>query len=109
MESRLRLRILDAGLPRPVCQHPVFDGPEPWPSFRLDLAWPASRVAAEYDGAHHLGSAKQRNDHRRHNRLRELGWRVFVFTAADVYHRADRIRALLAGALTTASSGKRCS
>jgi hypothetical protein len=38
MESRLRLRVIDGGLPRPELQRPVFDGLHE--RHRLDLAWP---------------------------------------------------------------------
>jgi len=44
---------------------------------------------------HHLDPAAQRADHERRNRLRVLGWRVFVFTAADVQVRPERIAAVL--------------
>jgi very-short-patch-repair endonuclease len=98
MESRLRLRVLDAGLPRPVTQHWVG-------GFRLDLAWPELRVAAEYDGAVHDGRAATRADRSRHNALRALGWQVFVFTDVEVYRRPGRIddvlRPALAGQLTS--------
>src|SRR5205809_205362 len=48
MESRSRLQLLDAGLPRPVAQHPVrlLDGR--W--VRLDLAYPERLLAVEFDG-----------------------------------------------------------
>jgi very-short-patch-repair endonuclease len=95
MESRLRLRILDAGLPRPVTQYVV--GP-----YRLDLAWPAVRIAAEYDGAVHDGRAATRADRARHNWLRAHGWQVFVFTDVDVYRCPERIGALLGPALGAA-------
>jgi very-short-patch-repair endonuclease len=92
MESRLRLCVLDAGLPRPSTQYWV-DG------CRLDLAWPCCRVGAEYDGAVHDARAAIRADRARHNRLRELGWEVFVFTDVDVYRRPERVAALLRHAL----------
>lgn len=93
-ESRLRPRVLDAGLPPPACQYPVSGG-----RYRLDLAWPESRVAAEYDGAVHDGRAASRADRARHNALRAAGWRVFVCTDVDVYREPERIGALLAQAL----------
>jgi very-short-patch-repair endonuclease len=98
MESRLRLRILDAGLPRPVTQHWVG-------SYRLDLAWPELRVAAEYDGAVHDSRAATRADRARHNQLRARGWEVFVFTDVDVYRRAARIGSLLGSALASRAAG----
>ena len=88
MESRLRLRIVEAGLLRPVTQYPVG-------GYRLDLAWPRCRIGAEYDGAVHDGRAAIRADRFRHNRLCGLGWRIFVFTDVDVYGHPERIGALL--------------
>jgi very-short-patch-repair endonuclease len=79
-----------------VCQYPVSGG-----RYRLDLAWPESRVAAEYDGAVHDGRAATRADRARHNALRAAGWRVFVFADVDVDvdRQPERIGALLAQAL----------
>jgi very-short-patch-repair endonuclease len=98
MESRLRLRILDAGLPHPVTQYPVG-------RYRLDLAWPGWRVAAEYDGAVHDARNVTRLDRARHNGLRALGWQVFVFTDRDVYRQPEVIGAVLAPALGRQSAG----
>jgi hypothetical protein len=48
MESEARLVMFDGGLPEPVLQYAVLDlHGRIW---RLDFAWPALRVAAEYDG-----------------------------------------------------------
>ena len=47
-ESQLRIRLVLAGLPRPVAQHPV---PVPGDTvLHAGLAWPEHRVAVEYDG-----------------------------------------------------------
>jgi len=61
-ESRMRLLwILDAGLPRPLCNQPIFgrDG-------RLlgiaDLFDPIAGVVGEYDGAAHRGRERRRHD-----------------------------------------------
>jgi hypothetical protein len=56
-ESRLRVRLVLAGVPQPVTQYVVMhDG-----RFvaRTDLAWPDQKVAVEYDGLWHVGSARQ--------------------------------------------------
>ena len=47
-ETRLRLGVVDAELDGWICQWEVFGG-----RYRLDMAWPRWKVAAEYDGAHH--------------------------------------------------------
>ena len=49
-ESRLRVRLVFSGIPRPVLHHPLAaDGPGRDPAFRLDMAWPAFHVALAYD------------------------------------------------------------
>lgn len=78
-ESRTRLAIEDAGLPRPVPQHWVTVGGRP--VFRLDLAYPHARIAVEYDGREfHEGDEQVRKDRARRRWLRERGWTVIVLT-----------------------------
>ncbi|TDC42507.1 hypothetical protein [Micromonospora sp. KC213] len=78
-ESHLRARLVLAGLPQPVTQHPVR-----LPSglvLHPDLAWPEFRVAVEYDGGWHA-SAEQLNRDRQHlNQLVGSGWLVLHVTA----------------------------
>ncbi|MEV4656151.1 hypothetical protein [Micromonospora sp. NPDC049301] len=78
-ESRLRVRIVLAGLPPPVTQFVVErDG-----RFvaRLDLAWPHLRVAVEYDGLWHHDPEQFHRDRRRLNRLLGEDWIVLHVTA----------------------------
>jgi very-short-patch-repair endonuclease len=91
-ESQLRLAILDAGLPCPTPQHVVvIDGCE----FRLDLAYPAHRVAVEYDGQEfHSGTEQLAHDVRRRQLLREAGWSVIVVERGDF--SGDRLPTWLA-------------
>ncbi|MFJ6196009.1 hypothetical protein [Micromonospora sp. NPDC092111] len=78
-ESHLRVRLVLAGLPRPVAQHPV----------RLssglllhpDLAWPQFRVAVEYDGHWHADPDQLHRDRRRLNQLVAAGWVVLHVTS----------------------------
>ncbi|MDF9878054.1 hypothetical protein [Cellulosimicrobium cellulans] len=87
METRLRLRLVDAGFPCPVVGADVFDDDGRWLA-RPDLCWPDLRIALEYDGQHHLTSARQRlNDVARQEELERLGWRVIVLFAYDVLGR----------------------
>jgi len=78
-ESRLRVRLVLAGLPRPVAQHPVRlpSGATAHP----DLAWPALRVAVEYDGQWHADAGQLHRDRRRLNQLTAAGWVVLHVTA----------------------------
>jgi hypothetical protein len=98
MESRLRLRVLLAGLPEPVVQYEVRDGRGHFVA-RLDLAYPQQMVGLEYDGDHHRERATFRHDAVRLNRLRLLGWTVLRFTADDVLHNSDRMLAQVRAAL----------
>jgi hypothetical protein len=99
METRLRLIIVFAHLPRPVSQLNVFDPAGRFVA-RLDLAYEAEKVAIEYDGAFHW--EQRRADDRRRDALRALGWIVLVFSAHDVYQEptsvARRVEAALARA-----------
>jgi len=80
-ESQLRLAIRDAQLPCPVSQYVVVvDGYE----FRLDLAYPAHRVAVEYDGEEfHAGEEQGHRDARRRQLLGDAGWTVIVVRRGD--------------------------
>ena len=80
METRLRLVIVDGGLPRPVAQFEVRDAAGRLIG-RVDLAYPEWRIAIEYDGDHHRGRVAYRDDQRRANALRVAGWTVLRFTA----------------------------
>jgi very-short-patch-repair endonuclease len=82
-ESRLRLLLVDAGL-RPVSQHDVV-GPDGRWLARVDLAFPAARVAVEYDGrAVHEREDVFARDRQRQNALVRAGWVVLRYTAGDL-------------------------
>ncbi|TDC78058.1 hypothetical protein E1193_21420 [Micromonospora sp. KC606] len=77
-ESHLRVRLVLAGLPRPVTQLPVH-----LPSGLIlhpDLAWPEFRVAVEYDGAWHADPDQLHRDRRRLNQFAGAGWFVLHVT-----------------------------
>ncbi|MFI7247198.1 endonuclease domain-containing protein [Micromonospora chalcea] len=65
----------------------------------MDLAWPALRLAVEYDGDHHRERAHFRRGVARLNALRAAGWVVLRFTADDVLRRPDATVALVRQAL----------
>ncbi|MEU1888153.1 hypothetical protein ABZ491_22030 [Micromonospora rifamycinica] len=78
-ESRTRVRLVLAGLPRPETQWVVTaDG-----RFvaRLDLAWPQFKVAVEYDGLWHNDADQFHRDRRRLNQLLGGEWIVLHLTA----------------------------
>ncbi|MEV1147441.1 DUF559 domain-containing protein [Micromonospora sp. NPDC049799] len=105
METRLRLLLLDAGLGPIVAQHDVLDARGRFVG-RVDLAWPALRVAVEYDGDHHRERAHFRQDVARLNALRAAGWLVLRFTADDVLRHPARTIALVTGALRERRLGR---
>ena len=82
METRMRVELLTAGLPRPEAQHNVYDGHGGFVG-RLDLAYPDARLGVEYDGADHW--KQRREDDRRRTKMREQGWEVLVYSADDVF------------------------
>jgi hypothetical protein len=84
-ETWLRLRILDAGFPRPTAQICVYDDRGRL-VYRLDLGWPDLMVAIEYDGEEfHSGLAADRADEYRRRRLaKEFGWQVIGVGRGDV-------------------------
>jgi very-short-patch-repair endonuclease len=90
MESRMRWRFIDGGLPAPDLQVRVMDGET---SRYLDTGWPDRRVGAEFDGLEaHMTARQLQEDRRRHNWLTDRRWKLLHFTAADVYRRpADMI------------------
>ena len=77
METRRRLLLVLAGLPRPLVNVPLRDA-----LARADLCYPDQRLVIEYDGATHRDIVGA--DDRRQNRLINAGYRVIRFTASDV-------------------------
>lgn len=78
-ESRVRVRLVLAGLPKPETQYVLADKGQ----FiaRLDLAWPEFRVAVEYDGLWHDDPDQFHRDRQRLNRLLGGDWIVLHVTA----------------------------
>ena len=93
METRLRLLLVLAGLPRPQVQVPLHDDKGRFIG-RPDLYYPEQRLALEYDGAIHRETMTA--DHRRQNRLINAGYRLLRFTAADVLSNPDSVVLLVA-------------
>ncbi len=105
-ESRLRLLLVLAGLPRPAVQHPVLDDTRRRAVW-LDLAYPEQRVGVEYDGGEHLRPDQVRKDIARHTRLVAAGWRVYRYTSDEMRREPDRIVADVAAALSLDPAGLR--
>jgi hypothetical protein len=71
MESRQRMRLVLAGLPRPVAQVPV-TGPDGRIFAYIDNGYPSWLVGADYDGGIH--GERWRYDLERQERIRDAGW-----------------------------------
>jgi len=97
METRLRMVLVLAGLPRPAVQVPIHDQRGRYLG-RPDLYYASSRLGLEYDGASHRGNLA--SDVQRQNRLLATGIRLLRFTATDVRNAPDlivrQVRAVIA-------------
>ena len=87
-ESWLRLRVLDAGFPRPVPQIWIVDD-DGRRLYRLDLGWPDRRLAIEYDGVefHEHAAARAADQRRRDDLARRFGWTVVGVGRGEVLGR----------------------
>ncbi|CAN5848846.1 hypothetical protein BH20ACT6_BH20ACT6_19810 [soil metagenome] len=85
-ESWQRLRLLDAGFPRPVAQFWVLDR-NGRRRYRLDSAYPHLLIGCEYDGAEdHTEEGDRLRDEGRRGWLRDVqGWRLVVCRKADIF------------------------
>lgn len=95
-ETRLRLVwVVDAGLPDPLCNQPVFalDG-----SFlgMPDLFDPVAGVVGEYDGAHHLEDDQRRADREREELFRDHGLEYFAVVKGELGNRERVSQRMLA-------------
>ncbi len=95
-ETRMRLVwVLDAGLPRPVLNQPVFDL-----HGRLigipDVLDPVAGVVGEYDGAAHRLRQRHRRDVRREDLFRRVDLEYFTVVGADLADRPLVVDRMLA-------------
>jgi hypothetical protein len=88
METRLRMLLLLAGLPRPEVQVSLYDEEGQFLA-RPDLLYRVQRLAIEYDGDNHRDRLVE--DNRRQNGLLAAGFRLLRFTASDVYRTPDLV------------------
>jgi very-short-patch-repair endonuclease len=97
METRLRLLLVLAPLPRPKAQVRLYDEVGHFLG-RPDFYYPLHRLALEYDGASHRENLT--GDNRRQNRLVDAGYRLLRFTAADVLSAPESVVDLVKRALS---------
>jgi very-short-patch-repair endonuclease len=88
METRLRMMLINAGLPRPTAQHVVLDAAGRFIA-RLDLAYLGSKVAVEYDGSFHFDQRSE--DDRRRDYVRDQDWKVIVAGSNDLHRTPQRL------------------
>ncbi|MEV8274145.1 hypothetical protein [Microbacterium sp. NPDC077184] len=97
-ETWLRLILREAGMPAPGVNVDVVVGGR-WLA-QVDLAYPAHRLALEYEGEYHLTDPAQwARDIARVERLAEAGWRVIRVTKRDVFSTPSTLVARVRRAL----------
>ena len=89
METRLRLELVMAGLPRPEAQVALYDRQGQFMA-RPDFLYRDARLAIEYDGGTHRDSLVA--DNQRQNRLLAEGYNLLRFTAADLAAESSIVR-----------------
>lgn len=103
-ETRLRLLLVDGGLPRPTTQIPVRDEAGRVRR-RIDMGWPRWKVGVEYDGEQHFtGPDDYANDIVRLEFLAERGWRIVRVSGRQLRYQSPSIvdrtlRALVAAGM----------
>jgi hypothetical protein len=101
-ETRTRLAIVSAGLPRPLTQIAIYNE---WGAViaRVDMGWEQWLVGVEYDGAQHWTDARIRaRDIDRAAELERRGWRIIRVSAELLRHRPDILIARIRDALRAA-------
>jgi hypothetical protein len=91
-ESWLRLRLLEAGFPRPTAQIPILDNSGRL-VYRLDLGWEDRRLGIEYDGVEfHSSQSALITDLRRREHLRtDFDWQVVGVGRGEVLGLSMRL------------------
>src|SRR5262249_21297216 len=106
METRLRLLLMQAGVPGPEAHGPLHDEEGRFLG-RPDLYYRPQRLGGAYDGGTQRGRLLE--DNRRQNRLLHAGLRLLRFAAADVHRTPDSVVAVVGAALSgpgPASAGR---
>lgn len=102
-ETRTRLTLVAAGLPRPTTQVPVYDGG--CLLARIDMGWEDWLVGVEFDGAQHWTDPRQRTwDIDRQAELEALGWRIVRVSADMLRYRPSVVVMRARAALTAAGA-----
>lgn len=92
-ETRLRLALVEAGLPEPELQAKPTDDDRS--GFTADLAYRPWKIALQYDGEHHRTAHQQTLDARRDQYFVERGWLIVRVTSHDLRDGFRRVIALI--------------
>jgi len=92
METRLRMLLVLAGLPKPEVQVPLYDESGAFVG-RADLYYPDQRLVIEYDGSTHRDSVAA--DNKRQNRLIDAAYNILRFTASNLASSVGLVRRAL--------------
>lgn len=103
-ESRLRVRLVRAGLPRPVTQH-VISRTGRFIA-RVDLAWPELKVAIEYDGLWHHDPDQFHRDRQRLNQILGDEWIVLHVTSRRMSRDFEGLLAEIRSVLRARRGGR---
>lgn len=79
--------VLLAELARLAPDLPSPERDRPFQRFKIDLAWPAARLAVEVNGGLRRAGGGKHATSRDHQKVRQLvldGWHVLVFTSSEV-------------------------
>lgn len=107
MESKVRLSLETHGIPRGVAGHELHGlAFVSGKTMTVDLAWPESKVALEYDGdQHRTDQAQWRWDKEKRDRMRSHDWIIITATAANLATEQTRAELALSVARALASRG----
>ena len=101
-ETRTRLVLIDAGLPKPQTQIRVFDQYGDFVA-RIDMGWDEWRVGVEYDGAQHWTDPLQRTrDIDRWSELADCGWTIIRVSSDMLRYRQGTLLYRVGAALRAA-------
>ncbi|WP_077489915.1 hypothetical protein [Sinomonas mesophila] len=87
-ETKLRLAIVDAGLPEPELQIALRPD-DPW-SPTADAGYRSVRVGLQYEGEHHLTAEQQWRDVERDAQFTDADWLLIKATRKDLANGFDR-------------------
>lgn len=102
-ETKTRMLVVGAGIPRPQTQVILLD--ERGKFFaQVDMAWPEYRVALEYEGDHHRMREEYLRGIRRTNKIHRVGWDIVFATHELVTRYPGELIAAVVDALRAGGS-----